>query len=175
MVASGCHHPVARGGFKLNRQEVVYHYFSNLVGWLELKTSPRGVRSISFIPQPAKPETSCTDPVMKRLINELDRYFAGHLTKFSVPVDPASGTPFQRRVWNKLTAIPYGETRAYSEVARAAGRPAAARAVGSANKRNDIPILIPCHRVIHAGGTLGGYASGLKIKRALLELERSSI
>jgi methylated-DNA-[protein]-cysteine S-methyltransferase len=162
---------VARGDVKLNQKEVVYHYISKLVGWLELKTSPRGVRSISFIRQPAKPETSCSDPVMKRLVKELDSYFAGNFTKFTVPVDPASGTTFQRQVWNKLTTIPYGETRAYSEVARAVGRPSAARAVGSANKRNDIPILIPCHRVIHADGTLGGYASGLKIKRALLKLE----
>jgi methylated-DNA-[protein]-cysteine S-methyltransferase len=109
--------------------------------------------------------------MMGALVDELDRYFAGKLTKFTVPLDPASGTPFQRQVWNGLTAIPYGETRSYSGVAQGVGHPGAARAVGSANRRNDIPILIPCHRVIKADGTLGGYASGLKIKKALLELE----
>jgi len=155
----------------MTQQEVVHHYFSNLVGWLELKTSTQGVRSISFIPQPVAPETSRRNAVMDKLIKELDRYFAGNLTKFTVPLDPGSGTPFQRQVWNELTAIPYGETRSYSGIARRVGRPAAARAVGSANKRNDIPILIPCHRVVKADGTLGGYASGLKIKIALLELE----
>jgi methylated-DNA-[protein]-cysteine S-methyltransferase len=108
---------------------------------------------------------------MTRLIDELDRYFAGNLTTFTVPLDPASGTPFQREVWKALTEIPYGKTSSYSGVARAVGRPKAFRAVGSANGRNDIPILIPCHRVIRADGTLGGYGSGLKIKKALLDLE----
>jgi len=169
------HHPVAIGAFKLKQQEVVCHYFSSLVGWLELKTSPKGVRFISFIPQPVEPETSCNDTVMERLIDELDGYFAGKLTKFSVPVDPQSGTPFERQVWKELMAIPYGETRAYSELAWAVGHPGAARAVGSANRKNAIAVLIPCHRVINADGTIGGYASGLRTKRALLGLEGVSI
>ena len=155
----------------MTEPEVVYHYFSNLVGWLELRASARGVRSISFIPQPVEPETSRKNEVMDKLVDELDRYFAGNLTRFTVPLDPASGTPFQREVWKALTAIPYGETRSYSGVARAVGRPAASRAVGSANKRNEVPILIPCHRVIKADGTLGGFASGLEIKKTLLKLE----
>lgn len=155
----------------MTEPEVVHHYFSNLVGWLELRASARGVRSVSFIPQPAAPETSSKNAVMIRLIDELDRYFAGNLTTFTVPLDPASGTPFQREVWKALTEIPYGKTSSYSGVARAVGRPKASRAVGSANGRNDIPILIPCHRVIRADGTLGGYGSGLKIKKALLDLE----
>lgn len=155
----------------MTEQEVIRHYYSGLVGWLELRTSAHGVRSISFIPQPAAPETSRTNAIMKQLTDELDRYFAGNLTRFTVPLDPASGTPFQRVVWHGLTEIPYGETRSYAEVASAVGHPAAARAVGSANRNNDIPILIPCHRVIKADGTLGGYASGLKIKKTLLELE----
>ena len=155
----------------MTEQEVVRHYYSGLVGWLELRTSAHGVRSISFISQPAVPETSWTNAIMEQLIDELDRYFAGNLAKFAVPLDPASGTPFQRLVWQGLTEIPYGETRSYAEVASAVGHPAAARAVGSANRCNDIPILIPCHRVIKSDGTLGGFASGLKIKKTLLGLE----
>jgi O-6-methylguanine DNA methyltransferase len=82
---------------------------------------------------------------------------------------------FQRKVWEQLTEIPFGETRSYAQVAAATGNPRAARAVGSANKRNQIPILIPCHRVVHADGSLGGYNSGIHIKKALLELEGVSL
>jgi methylated-DNA-[protein]-cysteine S-methyltransferase len=109
--------------------------------------------------------------MMSKLIKELDGYFDGNLTRFTVPLDPAVGTRFQRRVWEELTAIPYGQTRSYGEVASAIGNPRASRAVGSANKRNCIPILIPCHRVIKSDGGIGGYNSGTHIKRALLKLE----
>jgi methylated-DNA-[protein]-cysteine S-methyltransferase len=105
------------------------------------------------------------------LIEELDLYFMGKLKKFSVPLDPFEGTGFQRLVWDELTRIPYGEIKSYGEIAAAIGHSLAARAVGLANRSNSIPILIPCHRVIRADGSLGGYASGPDIKRRLLELE----
>jgi len=108
---------------------------------------------------------------MATLIKELDDYFASEFKRFSVPLDPLEGTPFQRKVWKQLQKIPYGETRSYRDVAIAVGNPAGARAVGLANKRNCIAIVIPCHRVISSNGDLGGYDSGLHIKRALLELE----
>jgi len=108
---------------------------------------------------------------MDKLVKELDLYFSRELKRFSVPLDLASGTRFQRQVWEELQRIPHGETRSYGQVAAAVGNPRAARAVGSANRTNCVPILIPCHRVISANGGLGGYSSGVHIKKILLELE----
>ena len=102
---------------------------------------------------------------------ELDEYFAGRLRVFSTPVLPA-GTPFQRQVWSELCRIPFGETISYLEVARRIGNPKAVRAVGLANGANPIAIIVPCHRVIGADGSLTGYGGGLPIKKALLALER---
>lgn len=100
----------------------------------------------------------------------LDAYFAGRGTRFDVPLAPA-GTAFQQAVWKALRDIPYGATASYAEIARRIGRPRAVRAVGAANARNPIAIIVPCHRVIGADGTLTGYAGGLERKRALLALE----
>lgn len=103
-------------------------------------------------------------------VEQLDDYFAGRRTDFSLPLNPA-GTPFQREVWDALRAIPYGTTSSYGELATLIGRPQARRAVGLANGRNPIAIVIPCHRVIGADGSLTGYGGGLANKRLLLELE----
>jgi methylated-DNA-[protein]-cysteine S-methyltransferase len=100
----------------------------------------------------------------------LDAYFSGRDVPLGVPLAPV-GTPFQREVWAALRAIPFGATASYAEVARRIGRPRAVRAVGAANARNPIAILVPCHRVIGADGSLTGYAGGLERKRALLSLE----
>lgn len=108
---------------------------------------------------------------LDRLEDELTRYFRGALQQFSVPlVYPGSG--FQQQVWRALLDIPYGETRSYQELATAIGQPAACRAVGTANGRNRLAILIPCHRVVNSGGRLGGYGGGLWRKQRLLELEQ---
>jgi methylated-DNA-[protein]-cysteine S-methyltransferase len=101
---------------------------------------------------------------------QLEEYFAGERREFELDLAP-SGTPFQLSVWRALCAIPYGETTSYGEIAVAAGQPGAARAVGGANNRNPIPIVIPCHRVIGASGSLTGYGGGLPRKRQLLALE----
>ena len=101
---------------------------------------------------------------------QLDAYFAGELTDFDVPLD-MRGTPFQRRVWEELRNIPYGETWSYGQVAAAIGRPSASRAVGSANGSNPVSIIVPCHRVIGSSGKLVGYGGGLHRKDALLALE----
>jgi methylated-DNA-[protein]-cysteine S-methyltransferase len=106
----------------------------------------------------------------ERVAAELEGYFAGRRTAFTVPLAPA-GTPFQQAAWKALLQIPYGETVSYAEQARRLGVPTAARAVGSANGKNPICVLIPCHRVIATGGGLGGYGGGLDRKRLLLELE----
>jgi len=101
---------------------------------------------------------------------ELNEYFAGKRREFTFPLD-LRGTPFQQQCWRALLAIPYGETRTYADIARAVRKPQAFRAVGMANNRNPIAVVVPCHRVIASDGTLCGYGGGLDIKRRLLELE----
>ncbi|MBN0044531.1 methylated-DNA--[protein]-cysteine S-methyltransferase [Streptomyces actuosus] len=101
---------------------------------------------------------------------QLEAYFAGELTEFTLPLR-MDGTPFQRRVWDLLRGIPYGRTRTYGDLAAALGNPTASRAVGLANGRNPIGVIVPCHRVVGAGGSLTGYGGGLERKRRLLDLE----
>lgn len=101
---------------------------------------------------------------------EFDAYFAGRLQRFTLPL-AANGTAFQQAVWQALCDIPYGETRSYGEIARVIGKPSASRAVGAANGRNPLSIIVPCHRVIGQNGSLTGYAGGLPIKQVLLRLE----
>lgn len=101
---------------------------------------------------------------------EFDAYFAGRLQRFTLPL-AARGTAFQQAVWQALCDIPYGETRSYGDIARAIDKPAAVRAVGAANGRNPLSIIVPCHRVIGQNGSLTGYAGGLPIKQELLRLE----
>jgi len=111
-------------------------------------------------------------PVLAEAVRQLDLYFRGELTAFDLPLAPA-GTPFQLAVWKALRDIPYGSTESYSGIAEAVGRPRAVRAVGQANHRNPIPIIIPCHRVVGRDGSLTGYAGGLALKRLLLSVETS--
>ncbi len=108
------------------------------------------------------------NPVVKR---QLDEFFAGKRTTFDLPMAPA-GTDFQKRVWAELTRIPYGETISYAELAKRVGSEGAARAVGRANATNPIAVVVPCHRVIGADGSLTGYAYGVEMKRSLLDFEK---
>jgi len=108
----------------------------------------------------------------KAAIEQILEYLACERTEFDLPLD-LRGTPFQRAVWNALLEIPYGESRSYSEVARAVGRPNAQRAVGSANNANPVSLVVPCHRVIAADGSLGGYGGGRELKARLLAMELS--
>jgi methylated-DNA-[protein]-cysteine S-methyltransferase len=110
-------------------------------------------------------------PLLARTASQLAEYFAGKRRVFDIPL-AAQGTPFQQRVWNALATIPLGMTWSYGELARAIGKPAASRAVGAANGKNPIWLIVPCHRVIGANGTLTGYAGGLPIKQALLAHEQ---
>jgi len=115
------------------------------------------------------------DPVLVEAAAQLRAYFAGDLEEFDLPLAPR-GTPFQQTVWTALCGIGFGETASYGELARRIGKtPAASRAVGLANGRNPIPVVIPCHRVIGANGTLTGYAGGLQRKQTLLDLETRSV
>lgn len=108
--------------------------------------------------------------LLRETHTQLDAYFAGSLREFDLPLAPR-GTQFQLRVWRALLEIPYGETWSYADVARRLDSPTATRAVGAANGRNPLPIVVPCHRVIGADGSLTGYGGGLEIKRSLLRLE----
>ena len=110
------------------------------------------------------------DSLLPSVREQLGAYFAGELQDFTVPLAP-SGTPFQREVWAALRDIPYGSTCSYADLAVAVGRPTAVRAVGAANGRNPVGIIVPCHRVIGSGGSLTGYGGGLERKRFLLDLE----
>lgn len=118
----------------------------------------------------ARTSAEAPTPLLRRAWNQLAEYFAGRRKEFDLPLAP-EGTPFQHTVWKKLLDIPYGATATYGEIAAATGNPKASRAVGSANGRNPICIIIPCHRVIGSGGKLTGYAFGLERKTFLLELE----
>ncbi len=115
-----------------------------------------------------------SDEKLAPYLRELEKYFAGQLRRFTVPVD-LRGTEFQLRCWRALLEIPYGETRTYAQQARAIGEPKAFRAVGMANHDNPIAIIVPCHRVIASDGSLAGYGGGISLKQKLLDLERGQL
>jgi methylated-DNA-[protein]-cysteine S-methyltransferase len=110
-------------------------------------------------------------PVLTAATQQLSEYFSGTRRSFDLPLDP-QGTPFQREVWTALATIPFGETRSYGEIAAQIGRPSASRAVGAANGRNPLSIIVPCHRVIGKAGGLTGFAGGMETKAWLLSFER---
>jgi methylated-DNA-[protein]-cysteine S-methyltransferase len=146
------------------------------VGRLVLVSDGTALTAVLFADSPDAPRRTgacAVDPdaaPFPEARRELEEYFAGRRTHFEIPLAPR-GTPFQLRVWEALRRIPHGSTRTYGEVARALGSPRAVRAVGGANRRNPLAIVVPCHRVIGSDGTLTGYAGGLARKRALLHLE----
>ena len=138
------------------------------VDFLERKSLRRAFAAHAEAIPDAKWEPSLL--ALKPVVDQLDGYFCGNLTKFDLPLDLA-GTEFQLKVWRALCRVPYGTTCTYGQIARALGQPGAARAVGLANNHNPIPIIVPCHRVIGADGGLTGYGGGLPRKRRLLDLE----
>ena len=143
------------------------------LGAMRMTADGGAIRALEFDAQ-VLPESDTLSPQARSLADDLqralDEYFARRCTTFAFALAPA-GTPFQRSVWEALCEIPYGETVSYGTIARRVGRPAAVRAVGAANGSNPIAILIPCHRVIGADGTLTGYGGGLDRKQKLLALE----
>ncbi len=145
--------------------------FPTPVGPLTVTASDEAVTAIRFgASGPAFDGPGELPPLLKRAVGELREYFAGTRREFTLPLS-AAGTPFQQTVWAALREIPYGETRTYGEIAAQIGRPKACRAVGMANNRNPIAIVVPCHRVVGASGALVGYAAGLSVKEKLLRLE----
>ena len=143
------------------------HSVETPIGRLWLATTDGGLGSIAFH-GPAG--ATSDDALLREAEEQLSAYFAGELTRFELPLAPR-GTEFQRRVWDAVAAVPYGTTTTYSRLAASISRPRATRAVGAANGRNPLPIVVPCHRVIGASGALTGYGGGLDVKRALLALE----
>lgn len=161
--------------------------FTSPVGPLFLAASDRGLVALEFEARLPGQQTIRPNPrdlqaeakglrfeqsasAMQPYIRELDEYFAGKRREFTFALD-LTGTDFQLACWRALMAIPYGETRSYGDIARVVGRPQGFRAVGMANNRNPVAIVVPCHRVIASDGTLCGYGGGLDVKRKLLELE----
>lgn len=146
--------------------ELVRH-IETPIGRLQLCADGDGLCALRFA---AAGDAMDAAPVLLQAERELEEYFAGRRTAFSVPLS-MHGTPFQMEVWAALRTIPYGETRSYASLAAQIGRPRACRAVGMANHVNPLPIFVPCHRVVGADGRLTGYAGGLDVKKYLLKLE----
>jgi len=142
------------------------------IGRLGLTVEGGRLIAVTFHEAGAWPDPE-QDPLLREAAGQLEAYFAGRLRDFDLPLD-LRGTTFQCAVWSALRTIPYGETWSYRDLAAHIGRPSAVRAVGAANGRNPIPIIVPCHRVIGSDGSLTGFGGGLPLKARLLALERSA-
>jgi len=148
-----------------------YLFYESPVGRLTVLLESDVIRGIVFGHHVPDGEFN-KDPVLGlRIYDEMDAYFSGKSNKLNLKYRP-EGTDFQKRVWKELLKIPYGETKSYSEIAEAIGRPAAVRGVGTACGSNPIPLLIPCHRVVGKDGSLTGFSGGLDKKKYLIELEK---
>lgn len=154
-----------------------YKIIKSPLGNLTLIANDNALKSIAWMGEGVSKEKfpnailKNDHPLLQETETELLEYFAGKRKKFTIKLDP-DGTDFQKKSWAYLQKIPYGETRSYGEQAAGIGNKKACRAVGGANGRNPIPIIIPCHRVIGSNGTLTGFASGVEIKKTLLDLEQ---
>ena len=162
---------------------IAYHVMTSPVGLLFLARTAQGLRHLEFMDRKSikrmianhaaeYPESTWEPSLLdlKPVVEQLEAYFCGALDTFEVPTS-VSGTPFQLQVWRALLEIPYGETRTYSQIAKAIGQPRSARAVGLADNQNPLAIIVPCHRVIGSKGELTGYSGGVTRKKWLLQLE----
>lgn len=169
--------PLARLRRDAAMGDVMHAWTRTPVGVLLLAGDEVGLVAISFEKsgQPAAPPAHSVlrQERFTDVIAQLDAYFGRRLRAFDIPLRP-HGTPFQMKVWEALRSIPYGQTRSYSDIARKVGKPKAVRAVGAANGANPLPIVVPCHRVVGANGSLTGFGGGLPAKRFLLDLETTT-
>ncbi|WP_379967685.1 methylated-DNA--[protein]-cysteine S-methyltransferase [Ectobacillus sp. sgz5001026] len=143
-------------------------YYKSEIGWIEIKGNEDAIISVLFVDAPNKEEIN---PVLESCKQQVQEYFEGTRRTFTVPLS-AKGTEFQTGVWDALKTIPYGETASYSDIATKIGNPKAVRAIGNANSKNPISILVPCHRIIGKNRALVGYAGGLWRKKWLLTHEQ---
>ncbi len=146
------------------------YYYNSPIGTIKFICDNEFLLEMKFVDDTGKKSTNYPQ-IVSTCKEQLDKYFEGKLKVFTIPLKLESGTKFQREVWKALQSIPYGETRSYKDIAIQIGNPKAVRAVGGANNKNPIGIIIPCHRVIGSSGKLVGYASGLDKKEMLLKLE----
>ena len=156
--------------------DIIQYHIDSPCGSLYLVASDKGLRGIHWRKQPGPViQTLNSAKPAHKILNitalQLREYFAGQRKNFDVPLDLDWGSSFQRRVWKELSRIPFGQTASYKDIAKRINNPKAVRAVGSANGRNPFSIIVPCHRVIAADGSMGGYGGGLPAKRVLLTLE----
>ena len=148
---------------------MIYNYtFDSIIGKINLCADDEALTKLGF----GNGSGNNPNGIILEAVKQLNEYFDGKRQSFDLPLKP-HGTEFQQKVWSALLEIPYGQTRTYGEIAAAIGNPKACRAVGMANNRNPIAVIIPCHRVIGSNGALTGYAGGLKAKEILLELENN--
>ncbi|MCC8198902.1 MAG: methylated-DNA--[protein]-cysteine S-methyltransferase [Tannerellaceae bacterium] len=146
-------------------------YYHSPVGWIRLQATASHLCSTKAMAPSSEEEVhEPASPILKEAVCQLKAYFAGERQQFDLPLQQ-SGTPFQQKVWQELQKIPYGEKISYQELACRVGNPKACRAVGSANGKNNIFILVPCHRVVRSTGQVGGFAYGSEMKEFLLQLE----
>lgn len=155
-----------------NPIERAFCYLETPIGTLRIAESEKGILSLRF-DDTASPPPEAKSLYLDDACRQLSEYFLKKRRSFELPLD-LRGSQFQKRVWSELQRIPYGETRSYGEIAENIGKPKAARAVGLANNRNPILIIIPCHRVVGKDKKLVGYAGGIERKKYLLELEREA-
>ncbi|WP_195940053.1 methylated-DNA--[protein]-cysteine S-methyltransferase [Romboutsia sp. 1001713B170131_170501_G6] len=149
-------------------------YYETKLGKIGIAEDGKGITDLYLAEKLSLEDMNIEEtPLIKETAKQLQEYLLGHRIEFDVPLS-LKGTEFQKRVWNELKDVPYGKTYSYKELAQKIGKPTAARAVGMANNKNPILIIIPCHRVIGADGSLVGYAAGLDIKKQLLDMEKNN-
>jgi len=151
--------------------EFSYFTYTTKIGDITIQSDKTALKGIFFGTKNNLEGVRQEDNLTKACHLQLEEYFAGSRTVFELPLNP-EGSIFQKKVWEALLEIPYGETRSYGEIAKNIGNPKASRAVGMANNKNPLAIVVPCHRVIGSNGKLVGYGGGIPIKQQLLELER---
>ena len=156
-----------------NNAFLYYFTYNTEIGEIFIASDGSAITAMKFGHRAAMNEKKEANALTDQAAMQLEEYLIGKRRQFDIPINP-HGTEFQRSVWNALLAIPYGETRSYRQIAHAIGNPSACRAVGMANSKNPISIIIPCHRVIGESGSLVGYGGGLELKMKLLTLERNA-
>ncbi|OGL42280.1 MAG: hypothetical protein A3C43_07300 [Candidatus Schekmanbacteria bacterium RIFCSPHIGHO2_02_FULL_38_11] len=155
--------------------KIYFTCFNSTIGKIYIKGTEKGICGISISPLHGNPwkviEKKYETSLLKNCLKQLKEYFQGKRKTFSISFDFLSGTEFEKKVWDALLEIPYGSTSTYKLIAAKIGKPKACRAVGNAVGKNPIPVIIPCHRVIREDRSLGGFSSGIEIKKKLLRLE----